>query len=68
MNTKKSDKAPFIIYANLQCLIEKTAGCENTPEKWSKTKVFSMSTISSFKSIENKHAEVNIVLKSFVKL
>ena len=33
MNTKKSDKAPFIIYANLQCLIEKTAGCENTPEK-----------------------------------
>ena len=59
---QKSDKAPFIIYAYLECLIEKIDGCRNNPEKSSTTKVgeyillgFSMSTISSFKSIENKH-------------
>ena len=59
---QKSDKAPFIIYANLECLIEKIDGCKNNPENSSTSKVgehipsgFSMSTISSFKSIENKH-------------
>ena len=58
----KSDKAPFIIYADLECIIEKTDGCKNNPENSSTTKVskhipsgFSMSTISSFRSIENKH-------------
>ena len=29
---KKSDKAPFIIYAGLECLIEKINGCKNNPE------------------------------------
>ena len=59
---QKSDKAPFIIYADLECIIEKIDGCKNNPENSSTTKVgkhipsgFSMSTISSFKSIENKH-------------
>ena len=56
---KKSDKAPFIIYADLECIIEKIDGCKNNPENSSTTKVsehipsgFSMSTISSFRSIE----------------
>ena len=59
---QKSDKAPFIIYANLKCIIEKIDGCQNNPEKPSKTKVskhipsgFSMSIILSFRSLENKH-------------
>ena len=59
---QKSDKAPFIIYADFECLIEKIDGCKNNPENSSTTKVskhipsgFSMSTISSFRSIENKH-------------
>ena len=59
---QKCDKAPFIIYADLECIIEKTDGCKNNPENSSTTKVsehipsgFSMSTISSFRSIENKH-------------
>ena len=59
---QKSNKAPFIIYADLECLIEKTDGCLNNPENSSTIKVgehitsgLSMSTISSFKSIENKH-------------
>ena len=58
---QKSDKALFIIYADLECLIEKIDGCKNNPENSSTTKVsehipsgFSMSTISSFKSLENK--------------
>ena len=59
---EKSDKAPFIIYADLEFIMEKIGGCKNNPENLSTTKVsehipsgFSMSTISSFTSIENKH-------------
>ena len=59
---QKSDKAPFIIYADLECLIEKIDACKNNPESSSTTKLsehipsgFSMSTISSFRSTENKH-------------
>ena len=36
---QKFDKAPFIIYANLQFLIEEIAGCKNNPEILSTTKV-----------------------------
>ena len=39
---KKSDKAPFIIHADLECIIEKIDGFKNNPEK-------------SFRSIENKN-------------
>ena len=57
---RKSNKAPFIFYADLQCLIEKNDGCKNNTENSSTKKVgehipsrFSVSTISSFKNIEN---------------
>ena len=53
---------PIIIYADLECIIETTDGCENNSENSSTTKVskhipsdFSISTISSFRTIENKH-------------
>ena len=36
---QKFDKVPFIIYADLECLIEKFDGCKNNPENSSKTKV-----------------------------
>ena len=59
---QKSDKAPFIIYADLECIIERIDGCKNNSENSSTTKVsnhipsdFSTSTISSFRRIENKH-------------
>ena len=49
---QKSDKTPFVIYTDLECLIEKTDGCKNNPENPSTTKLsehiqsgFSMSTI-----------------------
>ena len=61
---KKSDKAAFINYADIECLINKIDGCKNNPENSSATKVgehipsrFSMCTIFSFKSIENKHSK-----------
>ena len=59
---RKSGKAPFIIYADLECIIENIEGCKNSTENSSTKKVsehipsgFSISTISSFRSIENKH-------------
>ena len=59
---KKSNKAPFIIYADLECLVKKIYGCKNNSENSYKTKVderiscgFSMSRISSFKKIQNKY-------------
>ena len=59
---QNSDQAVFIIYADPECLIEKTDECKNYPEISSTTKVvehissgFSMSTISSVKTIESKH-------------
>ena len=58
---QKSDKAPSIIYADRECII-KINGWKNNPENSSTIKIgqhtpsgFSMSTISSFISIENKH-------------
>ena len=56
------DQAPFIIYQDLQCNIEKIDGCKKNPENSSISKEseqissgFLMSIVSSFKSIENKH-------------
>ena len=66
---QKSDKAPFITYADLECIIEKNGGCKNNPENISTTKVcehipsgFSMATISSFRIIKTSmmHTEVKI--------
>ena len=58
---QKLDKALFIIYAELECLIENIDICKNNPQNSFTTKRsqhissgFSITTISSFKSIENK--------------
>ena len=59
---QKSDKGLFNIYADFECLKERIGGCKSNPENLSTTKVgeniqsaFTMPTISSLKSIENKH-------------
>ena len=59
---QKYDKAAFITYADHESIIEKIDGRKNNPENSSTTKVskyipsgFSMSAISSFRSIENKY-------------
>ena len=36
---QKSDKAPFIIYANLECTIEKIHECKSNTENSSATKI-----------------------------
>ena len=58
----KFDKTSFIIYGNLESLIEKIDGCKNNPEKSTTTKLnehipsdSSMSTILLLKDIEKKH-------------
>ena len=35
---QKSVKAPFIIYADFECFIEKTDACKNNPENSSATR------------------------------
>ena len=59
---QKSDKASFIIYKDLECIIKNTDVCKNNPDNSYTTKVskhilsgFLMSTLLSFKSIKNKH-------------
>ena len=56
---QKSDKTRFITYADLECIIEKIYGCKNNSSITIVSKHilsgFSMSTISSFRCIENKH-------------
>ena len=51
---QKSDKASFIICADLELLIEKIDGCEYNPENSSTAKL-GEHIPSPLKSIENKH-------------
>ena len=58
----KSDKMPYIIYADIGSLIKKIYGCENNPENYLTAKIgehipcgYSMSTIWAFDHKENKH-------------
>ena len=61
----KSDKGPFIIYADLECITEKIDGFKNNPENSSKTKV-SQQIPSGFLMSKMIYTEVKIVEKSFV--
>ena len=52
---QNSDTEPFIIFADVECLIEKLDGCKSNPENSFPTKAsehtpsgFSLSTMSSF--------------------
>ena len=58
----KSDKIPYIIFADIEPLTEKIGRCTNNPEKSSKLKIgeripcgYSMSKIWGFDQIEKKH-------------
>ena len=71
---QKSDKASFITYADLECF--KNGERKNNPENSFTTKVgehilsgFSMSTISPFKNLENKHdlCRGKDCMKSFIQ-
>ena len=58
---EKSIKVPFIIYSDLECLLEKVNTCHNNPEKSSTTKInkhtlsgYSLLTHCSFDTTKNK--------------
>ena len=58
----KSDKMPYITYADIESLIKKIDRCANNPENFSTTKIvehipcrYSMSTVWAFDHVENKH-------------
>ena len=59
----KSDKMPYIIYADIESLIKKIDECANNPENSSTTKIgehipcgYSISTIFAFDHREHKHS------------
>ena len=71
----KSDKAPFVIYVVLECIIKKIDECKNNPKNSFTTKVskhipsgFSICPISSLRNIEISmiYIEVKITWKHFV--
>ena len=58
---EKSMKLPFVIYADLECLLEKMSTCENNPNESSTTKInkhtpsgYSIFTSCSFDEWINK--------------
>ena len=58
---EKSIKLPFVVYADLECLLEKMSTCYNNPEKSSTTKInkhtrsgYSIFTHCSFDKSKNK--------------
>ena len=58
---EKSMKLPFLIYADLECLLEKMRTCQNNPNKSSTTKInkhtpsgYSILTSCSFDKSKNK--------------
>ena len=58
---EKSTRAPFVIYADLECLLEKMSTCRNNPKKSSTTKVnknippgYSLFTCCLFDTTKNK--------------
>ena len=59
---EKSMKIPFIIYADMECLVEKIDFCHNNPEKSSTTKInkhtasgYSLFTHCFYDVIKSKH-------------
>ena len=58
---EKSIKSPFVIYADLECLLEKMSTCYNNPEESSTTEInkhtpsgYSLFTHCSFDKTKNK--------------
>ena len=65
----KSDKAQFIVYANLECIIKEIDGCKSNPKNSFTTKMgehipsaFSLPTMSSFKTMEKSMMYIDITI------
>ena len=73
---EKSIKLPFVIYADLECLLEKLSTCQNNPNESSTTEInkhmpsgYSLFTHCSFDRAKNKldHYRVQDCMKKFCK-
>ena len=73
---EKSIKSPFIIYADLECLLEKISTCYNNPKELSTTEInqhtssgYSLFTHCSFDKTKNKldYYRVDNCMKKFCK-
>ena len=65
---EKSIKLPFVVYADLECLLEKMSTCQNNPNESSTTEInkhtpsgYSILTYCSFDQPKNKVNKVKIV-------
>ena len=67
---QKSNKAPFNIYEDVECLIEKIDGCKNDLQNYIFHQVFQCLKYHHLKALKIKMmcTEVKIVWKSFVNL
>ena len=74
---EKSMKLPFVIYTDLECLLEKISMCINNPNESSTTKInkhtpsgYSIFTSCSFDESKNKlnYYRGKDCMKSFVKI
>ena len=72
----KSLKMPYVIYADLECLLLKQQSCQNNPDKsYTERKAihepcsYSLDLVSSFDAKENKHSfyRVKDCIKKFCK-
>ena len=71
---EKFIKLPFVIYADLECLLEKMSTCQNNPNESSTTEinkhipsVYSISTHCSFDQTKNKLFRGKDCMKKFCK-
>ena len=73
---EKSIKLPFVVYADLECLLEKIIACQNNPNESSTTKInkhtpsgYSLFTHCSFDKSKNKlnHYRGKDCMKKFCK-
>ena len=73
---EKSIKLPFVVYADLECLLEKMSTCQNNPRESSATEInkhapsgYSLFTHCSFEKLKNKldHYRGKDCMKKFCK-
>ena len=73
---EKSIKLPFVVYADLECLLEKMSTCQNNPKESSTTEInkhtpsgYSLLTHCSFDKSKNKpnHYRGKDCMKKFCK-
>ena len=58
----KSIKLPFIVYADLECLLEKMSTCYNTPEESSTTKINKHRVIQYLLIVHSINRKTNLII------